>query len=135
MYAYTYTYAYTYSYSYTSTCTYTYPYTDTSYTYMVTRSAAPRKRSGKPPPSVVWVVWGLFGWESPSLLLLLWCGVVGGNPPSSSLMWCGGLVGGKRFPPFPCGVGSGGWEAPSPPPVVWGLVGCLGGLVVVAKPL
>ena len=76
----------------------------------------PRKWSGKPPPSVVWVVvgligkpfppvvWGLCGWESPSLLL-------------------------------PCGVGSGGWEAPSLPPVVRGLVGCLGGLVVVVKHL
>ena len=47
---------------------------------------------------------GSGGWESPSLLLLLWCGVLSVGiplPPSQS-----------------CGVGSGGWESPSLPFVV-----------------
>ena len=90
------------------------------YIYMVTPSAAapsPPKWSGKPPPSVVWVVvrlignpfspvvWGLVG----GLLLLLWCGVlwVGIPLPPPPVVW--GLVGGKGFPSSPpappwCGV-------------------------------
>ena len=102
---------------------------------------APPEMVWEAPASVVWVVVGLIGnpppsfspcvraggWETPSLLLLVW-GVVARNPPSSlpSVVW--GLVGGKGFPPSL--------------PVVWGLVGgnpppsvlgSLGGLVVVVK--
>ena len=76
---------------------------------MVTRSAAPPpppKWSGKPPPSVVWVVLELSGNPfSPSPVVR---GLVSGNPPPSFSRCCG-------------------WESGNPPssspPVVWGLVG------------
>ena len=74
-------------------------------------SRAPRPPSnglGSPPPFPCGV--GSGGWESPSLLLPL---------------WCGGRRKGDPSPP-PCGVGSGGWEFPSLPSlwcgVWWGRV-------------
>ena len=88
---------------------------------MVTLSAAPPpKWPGNPPPfcgvgcgGVDWESLlpcgvGSGGWESPSLLLPLWCGV-----------WWVGIP----LPP-PCGVGFGGVEF---------VLGSLGGLVVVVK--
>ena len=63
------------------------------------------------------MVWGLCGWESPSLLLPPVVGLVGGK----GSVW--GLVGGNP-PASPCGVGFGGVEF---------VLVSLGGLVVVVK--
>ena len=68
---------------------------------------------------------GSGGWESPSLLLPLWCGLLWVGiplppPPCGVVLW----VGRDSLLP-PCGVGSGGWEFPSPPlwcGVWWGRV-------------
>ena len=115
---------------------------------MVTRSAAPpTPPNGLGSPPFCGVGCGGVDWEA---LLPLWCGVsVGRNPlpsfsPCSGVLWwespflllvvVWGSCGWEGIPSFPpYGVGSGGWEALSLPPVVWGLAGCLGGLVVVVK--
>ena len=64
---------------------------------MVTRSAAPKKWFGKPPPFPPPVMWAL-------------AGLIENLPPLfSSVVW--GLVGGNPPPSFPPGVGSGGVDS------------------------
>ena len=101
---------------YVCMCHYIHVYLHT-HTYIWSRAPRPPhphpKWSGKA-PSFCGVGCGGIDWESPSLLLCLWCGVwwVGVPLPSSAVVW--GLVGGIPSPSFsPCGVGPCGWESPS----------------------